>query len=314
MPLDQDYIQEQVAPQAEAVETPQTPTEQVEMFELALEGKPVKVPTTTELSFIHDGKPLKVPYSKLINTYRQGQNYEDKFRSLKEEREKFTQESSQYKNWQDLHKKYGAIQEWSEKSPDEFKTIWDMYQNRDKHLLQNKLGATTQAGDQQQNAVYQPFIDEIAGLKNQLRELSQFKSEFDKQQETARQREDASEVKNEIQKFQNDFPELNLKEKDPEGVALWAQVLNYGIQNQMPNFRTAALSYFESRLGEILTARARNNAVKTVQSEKKQGIVAKNDKPSTTGKGPSFDPKKVSYDQLAERAKAQYESLVARSQ
>jgi hypothetical protein len=189
-----------------------------------------------------------------------------------------------------------------------------MYQNRDKHLLQYKVGQTAhtgQPGEQQHGQVYQPFIDEISSLKSQLRELSQFKSEFDKHQETVRQREDASEVKNEIQKFQNDFPEINLKEKDAEGVAVWAQVLNYGIQNQMPNFRTAALSYFESRLGEILTSRARNDAVKTVQSEKKQGIIAKSDKPSTTGKGPQFDPKKLSYDQLAERARSQYESLIA---
>lgn len=315
------------APAATQAPTPQqapvTPDKAVEMFEL--NGQ--RFPTSLEFKIPHGGSVKNVPYSTLMNTYRQATHLEDKYKSFNTEKSEFQKQIEEYQALKAQKEKFGALQDWSEKSPEEFKVIWDMYQNRNQHLLASKAGLTPQA--QMQNAQagltqgqnqglapeqLRPFVEEISSLKKQLGEFSQFKSQFDQEQQTKKEQADVNFVREEMKTFQTRYPEINLQEKDPDGVLLWAKIVKHGVDNQIPTFKAAALDFLEDRVLDTVSSRARNSTTQSIKTDKANGIIARSPTPFNKGQSTKIDPKSMSWSEAGQAAKAQYAELVARGQ
>lgn len=305
----------EVAPASVA---PQQAAAASEMFSLGEHQFPVN----TEFGIPHGGTIKKVPYSTLINTYRQASHLEDKYKKFNTESEAFKTQQTDFQKYKGFHDKYGALQEWSESKPEEFKTIWDMYQNRGKHLLEaqltpqqqlNQAQGQLQQGQSQGLAPEQlkPFIDKISQLESQVQEFSQFKGQFDQQQKTQKEQADVDFVKTEMKTFQSRYPEINLQEKDPDGVSLWARIIQHGVAAQIPTFKAAALDYLEDRVLDTVSSRARNQTVQGIKTAKANGEVARSSTPFNKGQSTPIDPKKVSWNDAGEMAKAQYAQLVA---
>ncbi len=314
MPSDQEYLAaagidaETGGPANAAPDTASTPTPGAEaptpsdLFEVG----EYKIPGNAEWKLAHDGKIVKVPASTLANTYRQAQHLEGKYKSFNQERQAFEQQKAEAQAAMAFKQKYGALQEWSEKNPNDFQTIWDIYQNRDKHLLAAKAQPQGVQGAQvgQQGQQLSPFVDEISNLKKTVGELMQTKQSWDTYQQDQRMQKDTQQIWGEKETFQKSYPEINLEERDPDGVTLWAKIMRHGVEQRIPNFKTAAMDFLESRLQDTWAARSRNEVVKGFKQDRQQGIMQRSATP-ITGQGQSkpVDTKKMSYAELSELAK-----------
>lgn len=303
------------APSASAP-SPESNVPAQEMFELAHEGKSFKFPTNLEFQISHNNQVQKVPYSQLINNFRQSAHLQETHKKFGEEKKSFEQQRAELQGAKAFKDKYGPLQEWSEKNPKDWQVIWDLYQNKSKHLLAHQTGVGQpevpgQVPGNQPNL--QPFVDKISQLEKTIEDLNGFKSSFEQKQQEERQQADVQMVKGEVQEFQKKYPEINLEETDPDGVKLWAKIIHYGVQEQLPTFRAAALAYLEPRMVETVSARARNQAVQGIKADRQQGIIAKSSKPfSQDGQSASSNgnPNKgKSWGELGEEARRMYTQI-----
>ena len=271
----------------------------VEMFEIA--GN--KFPTNTEFQILHNGKYEKVPYSNLANSWRQASHYNEKYNQLKKEWEPKIGEYDKYKGFFD---KYSGIQEWSENNPQEWNTLWQMYQDRNKHLLAAQSGQVAPeaaAG----NPNLQPFIEKISKLEQTIEKLSGVASKYETYEQQRQEAQDTTFIKDQISKFGEEFKEIDLNEKDPEGVSLWAKIIQWGLANGYQEFTPAAHMFLKDRIAETYSSRARNEAMKGVKTDHMNGIVKRSATPIMSGQtqgAQTPNARNLSYGKLAEMAKA----------
>jgi hypothetical protein len=303
---DQQYLDLAKVTDAETPETAPTTPEvaseanaaPVEMFELGDQ----KFPSTLEAKIAHGGEILKVPLSKMANTYRQFQHLQDKWtKEYKPKIEDYEKNLPEYQAAKQFKDKYGQLQEWSEKNPKEWETLWNLYQNKDKHLLESKIQPPIENAQLGNNPNFKPFVDEITALKNQLNDLVGFKQAFENKEKEAKLQADTEYVKGEVETFKKEYPEINLEERDPDGVTLWAKIMKFGIDKNLPDFESAAMKFLKPRLIDTWSSRARNETVKGIKTDNRQGIVKRSATPITgQGAAPTIDPKKMSYAEMTE--------------
>lgn len=312
MPSDQEYLAQagldaetgEAAQQAEATasEQPQQAAAQqkaTEMFEVS----GAKYPVDTKFKIPHSGKVLEVPYSTLANTYRQWQHMQDKWTSeFKPKIDEFQKLKPEFDKYKTFYDKYGQLQTWSEQNPKEWETLWNLYQNKDKHLLEAQVQGQVQQQAPGQNPNLQPITEHLTKLQQELEGLRQFKTQFEQEQTKKQEQADTESVLTEVKQFKEQYPELNLDERDPDGVTLWGKVIKYGIEQGLPTFKAAANLFLEERLRDIWASRARTDAVKSFQADNKAGVIKRSTTP-IRGQGAKPDMKNLSYAQLTEMAK-----------
>lgn len=295
MPNDQEYLEkfgvkDEAAPVETTPETPQTPQE---MFELGEN----KFPLNTEFKLTHGGELLKVPASNMFNKFRQAKFFEDRWSQAKPQLEEYTKIKPEYEKYKGFYDKYGQIQEWSEKNPQEWQKLWSLYQQKDQLLNQQ---AQTQPGTPANNA----YEAKIQALEQKLSQLENFKTEFEKGAEQVQIQEDTENILKEKDEWQKEWPEIDLNKKDPEGVSDWTKVIQYGIANNIKNFKDAADLYYRSILRDTLLQRGRNEAVKGIKTDVKQGVVKRSSAPilGQATQAPR-NIRDMSYGELADMAK-----------
>lgn len=313
MPTDEQYLAEAgldaetgeaVKAEATASEQPQQaaaqPTEapkSVEMFEV----QGAKYPVDTKFKLTHGGKVLDVPYSTLANTYRQWQHMQDKWTSeFKPKIDEFQKLKPEFEKYKGFYDKYGQLQTWSEQNPQDWEVLWNLYQNKDKHLLEAKAGVLGQPQAQGPNLA--PITENLSKIQQELESLRSFKTQFEQKQQQEAERKDTEAVMAEVAEFKKSYPELNLDERDPDGVSLWGKVIQYGIENKLPTFKAAANLYLEERLRDIWSTRSRTETVKSFQADNKAGVIKRSTTPfRSEGAKPNIN--KLSYADLASMAK-----------
>lgn len=280
------------------VASEETPT--VENFS-SVDGK-INVPLNAEFGVKHNGQLVNTPLEKIINHYRQGLNYEDKFKAFNESKQKFETERGDFDQFNSLKEKFGGIQDWSEKNPQDWERLYDMFKNKEQYLLGNQQpGENTQLVNQ--IATQQKAIDELLGKV----------STFEQAQEQTQQQRDMQEVEKEIAEVKKEFGErINLDEKEIDGTTLRDRIISWGIENKMPTFKAAFNSFpgIMSKLLETAASTGRNEVVKGIKSDAKEGVVARSSTPF--GQGETLDPKKLSEDQLLAAANAEFEQLMSK--
>lgn len=296
----EDAIKELEATPTEAapeVATPAPQAQSIETLEILLNGNPFKLPTNVEIPIKHNGQIMKQPLSNLLNSYRQGTHIEEKLKEYRTLKEQLEAERGELDQFRSLKDKYGAIQDWSEKNPQEWERIWDLYQNKERALV----GAPN--GDNQ-------YLEHIAALKKELGEMRDWRSQFEKEREDTKLRQETEALKQEVEEFKKEWPEIDLDETNLDGVSLRGQIMQHGLSKGVGDFQLAAMSYLRPRLLEIASQRGRTEAVKGVQSDKQQGIIARSSTPMT-GQGSEVDPSKLSKADRAAMAKAELERMLS---
>ena len=288
------------APKSEEGTVPETPAPSVEQVEYYLGDKANKLPVDAQFAFTEDGKVIKAPLSTMLNHYRQRSGLDKKFSEFNKTREDFQNEQKQ---WGDLEP-YRQLQKWSTEKPEEFQAIWDLYQNKDKHLL------TQKASDPNSQAL----IDEMTNLKKELGGLKEFKTQFDKQREQEEDQKNLKELDDEVNSFKKEFPEINLDQESDmtlqsgQKATVKQAIMLFGHQNRIPDFESAALKYLKPKLLEVVGQRARTEAVKGVRQDNKQGVIARSSTP-LNGQGSKVNPK-ASWGDATKAAKAELEAML----
>lgn len=253
-----------------------------------------KLPYDHKLKVKHNGEYVETPLEQVLNAWREREHFSDKYKSFNQEKEQFEQQRNQFdpERFQTLD----ALQKWSEENPDQFDQIWNMYQQRDQILSQ-------QSDD--------PVSGMVRDLQNQVKELSQFKNQFEQYQQQQQEAEDIEQVNSDIQKFQQEYGEkygINLNEADEEGVKLETRILKHGIEKGITDFMTAASSYLLPTLIENAQHKGRTETAKAVRSDKRAGILGRSDTPSNGET--KFDPRGLSEQELEDRALAEFQSML----
>lgn len=286
---------------SQGTETPEQPAQEAptaeEMLDLSLGGKAYKIPVSTEVPFKHNGTIQKVPFSKLLNQYRQSDHLESKMGEYKRMKEEIEKERGDLNSYNMQRQKYDAIQKWSEENPQAWDSLYALWQNREQAL--------------QQGGEQAALLAEVGQLRNKLNEAFEKIGSFEQERESSQTEKAVVMVKGQIEGFKKEFPEIDLDEKDQEGLTVKDRIIAFGVQNNLDDFDTAALKYLKPRLMETILARGRNEAVKGVVRDKKEGIVSRGRTPASPGQSAKeIDPRKMSYEDLNAAAKAEYESLV----
>lgn len=278
-----------------------------EFFELS--GN--KFPVNTEFRITHGGKILNVPYSKLANTYRQAEHLNDKFAQFKRQQEEFQTKYGEADKWKSFYDKYGQLQTWSEQNPQEWEKLWNLYQNKDQHLLRSSFGQPEQ-GQQQPGQNMDPLLNAFSEFKRsteeRLSKYDQYVQQLEREATEKQQAEDMEFIKTQVWDMQKEFPEINLDEKDPDGLPLWAKIMQWGHENHYTDFDASARVFLKDRITDAISTRARAEAMKGLKAEKQAGIIQKSSSPilgkSAQGQGAAFSYQKgKSYGQLADEAK-----------
>jgi hypothetical protein len=268
-----------------AGEAPPTP-EEVAYY---LNGKENKLPLQAEIALQHDGKLTKAPLSTILNHYRQRADLDKKSVELRSAREEWEKERGDIDTYRDLRRKYEDIQRWSEQNPEDFAYLYNMFENRNKLLLERDAGGGEEGAGQ--GGVPPAVLEKLAALENELGGLREFKSSFEQRQEDEADQQAYNEVGQEMEEFKKNFPEVNLDEQDTEGISLSKKILIHGVQRQIPDFKLAALDYLGPKLQDILVQRGRNEAVKSVRQDRQQGVVSRSVTPPS-GKETDVDTQK----------------------
>ena len=291
-------------------------TKPVETFEIIRDGKTYTFPVTTEFSYNHNNKISKVPYSTLVNSHRLGEHLNEKMKTYNDQAEEFKSRSEDFDKYKTFHEKFGALQDWSEKNPEDWSRLEDVWKNKEDHLLrqsvnQNQTGETPPTGQ-----IPDALLQEMSSMRQKMNSQQETIDGWTKHQEDTQKQSDVDYVNKEIEEFQKAYPEIDLNEKDPEGVPLRARIMQNGVQENMPTFKSAALSYLEDRLADTFSRRARNETSQSIKSDAQNGIIAKSTTPFIPVQGQSANQqinniRNKTWDELGEDALSHYEELTS---
>ena len=316
-PTDQEWMA-QLPPDQQSEQTeqpaptgaPQAPSEYAGQVAEIYSGRNVyKLPYSAEFAFPQKGKPTTMPIGKLVNAYGHHLAIQPKYDNLLKEYNTLKPEYDELKGKAGRYGELEKLQAWSEQNPDLFKHIWDGYTNREKLALQQQMGMQSQQPEQA-SGVNQQMLDVIAGLKGEVGQLREWKTSWEKQQEQLQDDSNVELIEKQISGFKEEFPFIDIDKPDEKGVTLTEQIINFGIQNKIPDFDTAALKYLKPQLLEHIKGQGRSEAVKGIKDNNKKGIVATSNTPFPID-GQSAQPadaKKPDHVLLAE-AKAMMEQM-----
>jgi hypothetical protein len=256
--------------------TPPTPEE---VLEFNLGDQSFKVPYSYEIPIKHNGQIIKAPIEKVLNAFRERSHLTDKYTQFKKEREEFDGQRKQFQDFDILRQKYGAIQDWSEKNPDQWNKLWELFQQRDQLL----------------NNPQDPTIAELNSMRKELMELKSFRDEWSKNLEEQEIQTNVNEINKEIEDFSSTYGKkygIDLTQKDDEGVSLKARIIQFGIDKGYPDFKSAALTFLSDRLLGSAIQNGKNEIANSIKNDRKAGIVARSDTPF--GGETKIDPRKLS--------------------
>lgn len=281
-------------PNAEPAAQP-TKQEIINYFETMMDGKPMKLPYNLELPVKHNGQMMNVPLEKLANTYRQHEHLTSKHKEFQTQQEQFKSQVGEWEQVQAMKEKFGAIQDWSEKNPEQFEKLWQLYQSKDQVL----------AGQE-----FNPLVPEIQTLKQQLESLKPEVDYYKSLREQEAAKKDIDFVENQIKEFTKEYPGLDLSEKDLDGIDLTSRIIQHGIANKHPDFLSAVFTFpgMRQRLADSVRESVKLEQAKQIKSDNKNGIVAR---APTQANVKAVDPTNVKRMSPQDRDKEALEALKA---
>jgi hypothetical protein len=249
---------------------------------------PPQAQTQDEWDLTVGGKQIKAKRDQIMQWAQQGYSAPGKIaqytRELEDMKKKWTEAEPKYK---ELETKYGPVDEYVRQNPQ----FWD-------HVVQ-QFEQRQQLTQDPSN----PLASEIGSLRQQLQELTQFKSSFEQMQEKQRLEQDDQKYMQTVGELKKSYPDVDFDTVDHEGKSLEMKVLEYGIQNKISNFKTAFKDFYHDELIKRAEAKAKESVAKERMKSTKLGILGIT--PAST-KQVSTDHRGKSYDDIANEIKQEY--------
>lgn len=234
-----------------------------------------------EIEFTANGKPIKVPYTdpRIKQWASQGYDYAQRMALINQEREAFLNEKKVY------DERFKPIDDYVKENP----SWWDHVQK------QWEQRETFQADPNN------PFTKEISSLRNELKELKQFKQEFVTQKQAEQQAREDAELDQEIKSMRGEYPDIDFNAHDQNGKTLEARVIDHGIKNGFKTFKSAFRDFYHDELLKRAEERGKESIVKDQQKKTKLGLLGKTQAPTKSVQN-AQDHRGKTYDDLKREA------------
>lgn len=160
----------------------------------------------------------------------------------------------------------------------------------------------------QQNPEFQPFLDEIQNLKNELATLKSPVQEFQQEQTRLRQESEDKALELAVKDVQEKYSRygMDLSQIDPEtGLSYERSVLKHGYENGIKSFKAAFLDRYGDKLEAMREEALKKQAVEETAKRAREGFIGRSPTPQAKQQ---LDYRNMSYSQLASKAHEIYGS------
>lgn len=289
-----EEVQGETAVQQEA---PQT---QEEMLEFLLGEQKFNVPLSYQIPIKHNGELRDVPLGSVINSWRQNSQLQQKQAEYKQQLGTY---ESKLSALGDNYEKVIEFQKWSEENPQQWEKLYSMWNEKEKYTLASDNNSSDNGLTPDH-----PLLGHVSELTQKFRQMEEKLGRYEQMEQETENQKVVSEVNEEMEKFGKEFPHIDLTQTDEDGVSLRGQILKFGADNGYPTFRSAAIDYqypdgssLLDKLKESALSQGRNDAVKTIKQDKKNGVLERSNVPSF-GQNRSIDPARLSDDERFDAA------------
>jgi len=202
---------------------------------------------------------------KVINLAQQGFDYNTKNRELKQQRQAFDEEKTQWESDKgesnEKFEEYAKYDEFLKANPQVFQEIQNRYN-------QQQTGQDPNAMFQmpgQMSPMVQQLQEQVQSLQDRVAKDDQTKAEqMEAQKETK--------LDETISSYKDKYSSFDWDKSDEHGYNLEQQVLNHAIDKGIKDFKAAANDYmFEEHL-KVAQLNAQEKAGKKIQAQKKMGL------------------------------------------
>jgi methionine-rich copper-binding protein CopC len=253
--------------------------------------------TAQEIEFIVNGKPVKATLDQAKQWASKGYHYNQEMARFKAEQEAFTKQRTEIEQ---VKARYAELEDFASKNPG-----WIDHVNQAWQQAQSQAQAQ---GQQLPPAVAQEF----QALKQQLGELSKFKSDSEAQRKQQQTQQEDQTLNSEIQTLREQFKDLDWNAVSPDGHALDMQVLKFMQDNHIGvkadgsyvpgSFERAFKAFNHDQLVKRAEERAKEAVVKAKKVETKLGLLGQSSTPKKGQITHAENYKHKSLSELAEEA------------
>ena len=234
------------------------------------------------------GKAIKAKRDQVMQWAQQGYTAPGKISQLTKELESWKSKWSEHEpKWKGLEEKYGPIDQYVREKPDFWDHVVQSYEQR------NQLMADPN----------NPLAQTVSALQTQLQDLIQFKNQVTEERTNMQTQQEDQQYMQSLSGIKEQYPDIDFDSPDDEGKTLEYRVLEHAAKEGIKNFKTAFRDFYHDELVKRSESKAKENLIKEKQKNTKLGILCMSPTPSRQTQA---DPRKQSYDQIAESIKEEF--------
>jgi hypothetical protein len=254
------------APAGDASQSTSTPTTPTDTFDRAKYGQ-------TKIKYMASGKEVEESLDTIINT-RAPYGYHAAQR-LEEANKKFQEAEQRFKTSQEMEQRWKQFDDYAKQNP-----AWMEHVNKSWQEREN-LNVDPSDPLAQRFSTYDNKIGTVESKVDQL--LGHFQK-----QEQAKQDQ---EYMGQVESVKKAYPDIDFAAADEQGRSLEYRILEHASKKNITSagFETAFRDYYHDKLITLERAKAKEEAVKELQDQRKKGILGKSQAPQKT-----FSPADVS--------------------
>lgn len=274
-----ESLQEQEAPQEEAQANPEA--------EEAPSGYQFKSDEDLfghKLKYKADGKDIEEPIETILKRASQGYHYAQQMAALKKQQEEF---SPKLERMGELEQ-YEKFSQYAKENPEWYNHWQEAWQSRGQGLQSEGEANPVQDIDARVNAI----------LDDKLKTVNEFAQSVEEQKKQAEVEAQDRALMEQVNKTRETYKDIDFDSTDPEdGKSLEYKVLEFQIQNNIPNFDVAFKAFYHDNLVQRQVMSEKEALLKEQQEQSKKGIVK-----GQSTRSENLDYKNSSYDQITDHA------------
>lgn len=239
-------------------ESESSPNREIPMSDKDVESQPTEQKTEAELlfEFQHNGKAIKANRDQMVKYASMGYDYPQKMQEFNKQKMAF---EAQQREYEEKYSPYREINEWAEKSPQEWQRLQQLYS-------QFKNGQVTPQLDPTVAPYIQKYEQELGEVKNFIQ------TQREKEQAEYRQKQD-QQLDLEMKSIRENYKDLDFDTPNEEGKSLDYLVLEYAKNNGIKSYKTAFNDFYLPNLLNREKTLAKQEVSKGIQKNSKLGVL-----------------------------------------
>ena len=231
---------------------------EIPMSDKDVESQHTEEKTEAELlfEFQHNGKAIKANRDQMVKYASMGYDYPQKMQEFNKQRMAF---EAQQKEYEEKYSPYREINEWAEKSPQEWQRLQQLYS-------QFKNGQVTPQLDPTVAPYIQKYEQELGEVKGFIQ------AQREKEQAEYRQKQD-QQLDLEMKSIRDAYKDLDFDTPNEEGKSLDYLVLEYAKNNGIKSYKTAFNDFYLPNLLNREKTLAKQEVSKGIQKNSKLGVL-----------------------------------------